>query len=355
MPTPQVDQAIAALLAEREAFTSGDLAARTGLTRQALHRHLVRAVRAGLLVREGGGRSTRYRPARSAGFDRSYPTGGLSEDRVADELDAWLDGIGRSRTPAADAVLAYAVTELVNNAIDHSGAAAVRVRADVAGAAGAAERLRLRIDDEGVGAFENVRAGLGLADHLHALQELSKGKTTTQPDRHTGEGLFFTSKMVDRFELTANGLTWVVDNRLSDQTVRAADPRPGTEVELEVALATEVRPAEIFDRYTHALDFDTTRCVVRLFETGATFVSRSEAKRLLANLERFREVLLDFHGVEAVGQGFVDEVFRVWARAHPEVRLVPTEMAPTVEFMVRRGLPRRGGGEAPRYPGAPES
>jgi hypothetical protein len=65
------------------------------------------------------------------------------------------------------------------------------------------------------------------------------------------------------------------------------------------------------------------------------------AKRLLANLERFREVILDFRGVEGVGQGFVDEVFRVWARDHPEVKLIPVEMNEAVEFMVRRGLPER--------------
>jgi len=336
MPSPDVDQAIAALLAEQDSFTSGGLAARTGLSRQALHRHLVRAVEAGFLVREGGGRSTRYRLARSEGFDRTYPTKGLSEDRVANELEAWLDDTDRPRTSAANAILASAVAQLMNNAIDHSSAASVRVRANPVG-----EHLRIRIEDEGVGAIENVRARLGLEDRLHALQELSKGKTTTQPDRHTGEGLFFTSKMVDRFELTANGLAWVVDNRLPDQTVRDAPELAGTQVEIDVSTTTKTRPVEVFEQFTHDLTFDTTRCVVRLFDVGSSFVSRSEAKRLLANLERFREVILDFHGVEEVGQGFVDEVFRVWARAHPEVRLEPTGMAPAVEFMVRRGLPPR--------------
>lgn len=99
------------------------------------------------------------------------------------------------------------------------------------------------------------------------------------------------------------------------------------------------------------LEFDTTRCVIQLFEHGTEFVSRSEAKRLLANLERFREVVLDFHGVRTVGQGFVDEVFRVWARKHPDVRLVPEGMNATVGFMVRRGLARTEEERARRPPG----
>ncbi len=55
-------------------------------------------------------------------------------------------------------------------------------------------------------------------------------------------------------------------------------------------------------------------------------------------LERFREAVLDFKGVDLVGQGFADEVFRGWARRHPEVTLVPTDMNEPVAFMVERAI-----------------
>ena len=48
--------------------------------------------------------------------------------------------------------------------------------------------------------------------------------------------------------------------------------------------------------------------------------------------------MVDFTGVKSVGQGFADEVFRVWARAHPETRLIPIAMQRTVAFMVERAL-----------------
>jgi STAS-like domain of unknown function (DUF4325) len=86
-------------------------------------------------------------------------------------------------------------------------------------------------------------------------------------------------------------------------------------------------------------EFVRTRRVIRLAELGTEFVSRSEAKRLLSGLEQFREIELDFRGVESVGQGFVDEVFRVWARSHSDTELVPTRMNEAVRFMVERGLP----------------
>ena len=47
-------------------------------------------------------------------------------------------------------------------------------------------------------------------------------------------------------------------------------------------------------------------------------------------------MILDFTGVEGVGQGFADEVFRVWAKQHLETRLNPENMTEPVAFMVER-------------------
>jgi len=337
MARREVETVIVELLAAGPVFTSADLVGRTGLTRQALHRHLVRAVEEGWLVREGAGRGTCYRSSGPAVFDRTWPTAGLEEDATWSELAAWLAEHLPPLSAGASSILGYAVTELVNNAIDHSEADEVRLRVELEG-----EALRAMVEDVGLGALETIRSRLALEDHLHALQELSKGKTTTPPERHSGGGIFFTSKMVERFELEANGLAWLVDNERADQTVREAEPEPGTRVLLHLDTKTRSTPLETFERYMHDFEFDTPRCVLRLFEYGTEFLSRSEARRLLANLDRFREVILDCRGVESVGQGFVDEVFRVWARAHPEVRLVPVEMGRAVEFMVRRGLSRAG-------------
>ena len=63
--------------------------------------------------------------------------------------------------------------------------------------------------------------------------------------------------------------------------------------------------------------FQKTRVLVKLLQPD--YVSRSEARRLLANLEKFREIVLDFRDVRSVGQGFADEVFRVFAGRHPGI------------------------------------
>jgi anti-sigma regulatory factor (Ser/Thr protein kinase) len=335
VPRAEIAKIVNELLLTKEAFSSGELAANAGLTRQAVHRHLVALIAGGQLIRVGEGRGARYRRPGSPPGERFAVqlkrAPGLAEDVVWEQARAALSRL--ADLPAARAVLAHAFTEMLNNAIDHSGSQTIDVSVEVDAAGDVA---RFTIVDRGVGAFENVRAKLGLASALEALQEISKGKTTTQPERHSGEGIFFTSKMARSFELEANGLLWLVDNAREDQTVIERAAASGTVVRFETPLTTAPAPEDVFARYTHDFEFDTSRVVIKLFQHGVRFVSRSEAKRLLAGLERFRHVILDFAGVEAAGQGFADEVFRVWAKAHPETHLRAENMTRAVTFMVER-------------------
>lgn len=67
-------------------------------------------------------------------------------------------------------------------------------------------------------------------------------------------------------------------------------------------------------------------------------VSRSQAKRVLARVEKFKEVILDFKGVAEVGQAFVDEIFRVFSQSHPEIHLFYVNANESIEWMIRRAL-----------------
>jgi anti-sigma regulatory factor (Ser/Thr protein kinase) len=315
-----------------ETLQAGEIARRLGVTRQTAHRHLRQLVSEGRLVTEGAGRSTRYR--RSSPIDsRTYSTAKLAEDHV------WAEMSGRGsvvedlpRNPKA--VLHYALTELVNNAIDHSGSSEVQVRVTRR-----EQTVELEVRDQGVGIFRHIRDKLGLATELEALQDLSKGKTTTMPSRHTGEGIFFTSKAANRFEIESGTLRWIVDNRRADMAVGSLNvPAIGTTVRVEVDVDDAHDLSEVFSEFTEDFEFSKTRTVIRLFAIGTEFVSRSQAKRLVHGLEKFREVVLDFEDIDLVGQGFADEVFRVWAREHPDVALIPTGMADAVAFMVERAI-----------------
>lgn len=237
----------------------------------------------------------------------------------------------------ANEVLHYVVTELVNNVIDHSGGTRLDVKLEVG-----VDTLCLDFVDDGVGLFDHIRERLALEDSLHALQQLTKGKTTTAPEAHSGEGIFFVSRCADRFEIDSGGLRWVRDNRIDDWAVGTGAVTKGTRVRFD-ARPSALRPLqEVFARYTDTdLAFNRTETLIKLFELGAEFVSRSQAKRLTVGLEKFARVVLDFRDVQLVGQGFADEVFRVWSTRHPGVSLEPIHMSDPVAFFVNRARQSR--------------
>ena len=287
------------------------------------------------LFREGAGRGARYVAKRTEAHLRRSARG-LDEAALFAELEEALPDVSEMQRRASR-ILHYAFTEIVNNAADHARARFVDV--DVCLGAGS---VVVRISDDGIGAFANVRRALKLDSNLSAIGEISKGRTTTDPERHTGQGIFFSSKAVDSFSIECNGLRWTIDNVRADNAIAEAEPRRGTRVRFEIAYDTKRELKRIFDEFTTDFEFDKTRTTVRLFAYGIDFVSRSEAKRLMHGLERFREVILDFAGVEQVGQGFADEVFRIWARAHAGIRLEPVNTLEPVAFMISRARAERG-------------
>ena len=69
---------------------------------------------------------------------------------------------------------------------------------------------------------------------------------------------------------------------------------------------------------------------------GTIYVSRSQARRVLTNLDKFKSIVLDFDQVPTIGQAFADEIFRVFATKHQEIQITPINMNEAVDFMVRR-------------------
>ena len=106
-------------------------------------------------------------------------------------------------------------------------------------------------------------------------------------------------------------------------------------------IITERTTKEIFDEYTSDdFVFNKTKITVHLAKDylGHDFVSRSLAKRILMNVEKFKIIVLDFENIDNIGQGFVDEVFRVFKNKNPDITIVPVNMNEEIEFMINRAM-----------------
>jgi len=281
----------------------------------------------------------RDRAPPAAVVSRALLMRGLDESRVWEDLKFML-GFNRALRPNVEAIAHYALTEMLNNAIDHSEADRCSVRCSVD-----TSLFSFNVRDPGIGVFHSIASKLRLEDEQRALIELLKGRTTTMREAHTGEGIFFTSRAADRFVLRSHRIQ-VEWNRAKDD-VFVSHPRylRGTDVFFAVQCGTRRQLEDLFGRFApeeYDYRFEKTRILVKLLRRD--YVSRSEAKRLTANLDKFREIVLDFRGVKSLGQGFADEVFRVFRNRHPGISIKAENASPVIAAMIRHaGGP--GGGE----------
>ena len=309
------------------------------ITRQAVNSHLHRLVVEGALREKGKTRNRIYQLAPLLEWQRRYP---ISSGPVEDVV--WRDDIapvlGNLPENISD-IWSYGFTEMFNNARDHSGGTSISV--SITKTAATTEML---IMDDGVGIFRKIQAALNLLDERHAIFELSKGKLTTDPDHHSGEGIFFSSRVFDGFEILSGGVFF--SHKFGDEEdwlLERQNPQNGTAVFMKLNNHTSRTTKRIFDQYTATDDdmaFNKTVVPVQLAQYGNDkLISRSQAKRVMARVELFKKVILDFRDVQTIGQAFSDEVFRVFAREHPGIELVPIHTSSEVKRMILRAKTAR--------------
>lgn len=302
------------------------------LSRQAIHGHLAALVELGCLAATGNtrGRSYILGPVRS--HFGIFSLAGLSES------DVYYRDFGfmfKDLPREVENICHYGFTEMLNNAIDHSVGQQVTV---------AVERnlvdITITITDDGEGIFKHIARIMGLNDPRESILELSKGKLTTDPDNHSGQGIFFSSRAFDEFYISSGDLFFShTDGDINDWLLHREKELPGTLVNMQIAMDSNRTLRSVFDLFTgnEEEDFAFNKTVVpiklALYE-GERLVSRSQGKRILNRVEKFKFVILDFSGVDSIGQAFADEVFRVFARQHPEIELHPVKMNEDIRRMI---------------------
>jgi anti-sigma regulatory factor (Ser/Thr protein kinase)/predicted transcriptional regulator len=305
------------------------------ISRQSVHRHLQTLIKEGLLKAEGNTRNRQYslKPIIDELFTLSVSPQ-LEEDMVwRQKLKPLLKTI---KSNVID-ICHYGFTEMMNNVVDHSGSMSVAI-----GLTLLPNRIELHVSDQGVGIFKKISKELNLEDERHAVLELTKGKLTTDKAHHTGEGIFFTSRMFDRFSILSGSLYFSHTLGHEEDWLLQDEDKPfnGTGVTISISTNSPRTTKEVFDKYTATgedYSFTRTHVPVALARYGEEqLISRSQAKRLLARLEPFKEVFLNFEGVDSIGQAFADEIFRVFKKEHPDIEIVWIRASKQIENMIKR-------------------
>lgn len=265
-------------------------------------------------------------------FQRKYKNEGLSEDEILGEVKSET-GTFLGIEDNIERILDYSFTEMVNNAIEHSESEEIVVKVEKDD-----DLVRFDVIDYGIGIFNNIMKKKGLNSQLEAIQDLLKGKETTDPESHSGEGIFFTSKVASSLTFRSGVKKLIFNNRIDDIFIEDIRKTEGTRVIFTIDLDSDTRLEEVFKEFSveGSYEFSKTKVVVKLFKIDTEYISRSQARRITAGLDKFKKVILDFDEVETVGQAFADEIFRVWVNNHPNTDIEYKNVNENVEFMIKR-------------------
>ncbi len=318
---------------DRSLNVAAETARHFKISRQAASRHLHALEEAGLVRSEGAKnvKKSTLIPLKQTSW--TFRLAGLKEDVV------WLESIAPLIADLPDSVREiwqYGATEMVNNAIDHSEGLTLTISFSRN-----AIDCELTIADDGEGIFHRIQRLTGLYDARESILELAKGKLTTDPQNHSGEGIFFTSRAFDSFVIVSRNMYFTHQAENDDWLIDNDSDTTGTNIHLRLSNTSPRTMKEIYDEFAEPDEyaFNKTKVPVRLARhEGEKLISRSQAKRLVSRFEKFSTVILDFEGVEEIGQAFADEIFRVFASNHPEVQLVTANVTEAVNRMIRRSL-----------------
>ncbi len=307
------------------------------ISRQAVHKHLKKLVDENWLEATGTTRKKVYKlgQCRENSIILTLDDNASEHSIYSQEFSWVIEGLPKN----IDDIIFYGFTEMVNNAIDHSQGenCLISVKRDK-------EQISISIVDDGEGIFRRITRLKQLSDEKQAILELYKGKLTTDPENHSGQGIFFTSKMFDSFNILSHELVFnhhykheldiITDNGI-------ADSEKGTTVVMNISLDSTRTDKEVFDMFSGGKDedyaFNKTIIPVNMARIDKeNLISRSQAKRLLVRIEKFKYVFFDFKNVESIGQAFADEIFRVYRQRHPNITIAYQNTNNTVEGMIKR-------------------
>jgi len=316
-----------------------------GVSRQYVSKLLSGLVKDNVLIKIGSTRSAFYTTEEFLqknpkltpnSYTKILANKNLEEHRILNDVERqFLPVLKISEN--VKSIFEYAFLEMLNNAIEHATSKKIKIFISLNN-----NVLTFIVDDFGIGAFKNIMQKKNLNSEIEAIQDLLKGKTTTAPKLHSGEGIFFTSKVGDEFILDSYGYQFIANNIIKDIFIKKVKgQKQGTKVTFRININDRHHLNDIFKKYTNIGEdsdygFDKTEIRVRLYIMGGIHISRSQARRVLSGLDKFKVVVMDYDKVPIVGQAFADEIYRVFKDKKPDIEIQDINMNESVKFMVER-------------------
>ena len=274
-----IKRTILEILKRKKSVTTADIVNVTGFSRVYINRFFKQLREEGRVALIGKANKARYVLANSNQLQRAKKEANritrtltnidLAEDVVLSAIKK-ESGIFLNMPNSISDILAYAFLEMLNNAIEHSNSKTVNVEF-----CRGPKSAFFKIIDKGVGIFNNIKSKKKLKNEKEAIEDLLKGKQTTEPQAHRGEGIFFTSKVATAFTIQSNTKKIVFDNLIKDVFIKDSKPTKGTKIYFSILLDSKNNLREVFNKYSDdSFKFNKTEVKARLYKSDTEYISR---------------------------------------------------------------------------------
>ncbi|CAC9511759.1 MULTISPECIES: STAS-like domain-containing protein [sulfur-oxidizing symbionts] len=310
------------------------------ISRQAVNKHLRALEEEGFLTSFGKTKNKNYQLGEIRQQSKI-----IKLDKKIDEFDVYsqdFEWVVENAPKNIQEIVDWGFTEILNNAIDHAQAKIVFIVLSIK-----EKELFLTICDDGEGIFNRIKRIKDFDSDQRVVLELSKGKLTTDDENHTGLDIFFSIEAFDFFAIYSNNHLYNFNNNTEinlekygfEKVFKMGDDLGfSTAVRMSIKLSSTTKLKDVFDKFAKApeFEFDTTIVSLYLVNEKQNLVSRSQAKQATNRLEEFKFVTFDFKGIGSIGQGFADELFRVYPNKNPQISFDYVNADVEVEKMIKR-------------------
>ena len=158
-----------------------------------------------------------------------------------------------------------------------------------------------------------------------------------------GIGNFFVSKVIRKFAIWSQAHVFVSGRYSEEELIQShliayytKLSSIGTMVVMKLENDTDQTLKKVFNTFAPIeKGFEKTIIPLKQVCPYGEPIARSQARRIVYRLEQFKQVEIDCRDIEFMGQGFADEVFRVFHNKYPKVKFEVTNANETVLGMIR--------------------
>ncbi|MDY6787566.1 MAG: DUF4325 domain-containing protein [candidate division WOR-3 bacterium] len=320
-------------IGKKRRVESRDIQEEFNISRAMADRYLKQLIESNVITKHGKTKGAYYvwgnESSSPLSLKRKFSVENKDEDAVFDIFNLKLN-LRKKCNKKSYEILRYGITEMVNNAIDHSRSKEFSVEVKITD-----YEVISTVRDYGIGIFRNIIEFMNLDRPEDAMAIIMKGKVTTYPEKHSGEGIFFTMKSADRFIIRSYRDSLIKTN--GEIITSSIKKLKGTEVEFSISRNTNRALRRVFDNYAgkeFEYQFNKTSVYLNI-EGDSQLISRSKAKRMIQGMNKFNEIEVDFKDIKTIGQGFAHEIFNVFMKNNADITFTVLNAEPPIKAMIK--------------------